>query len=108
MPRCETIECPPMDTLDDTRLQLLEYNNTFGGRVVFACMWGNKLLGSQTIDCQGDGSWSEAVPSCMGRHIELARSVYSPGQSAYSLSRNYMPDSVDTEERPHYGANETP
>ncbi|XP_060832880.1 locomotion-related protein Hikaru genki isoform X2 [Bombus pascuorum] len=64
IPRCETIVCPPIDKFDDTRLQLLEYNNTFGRRAVFACMWGHRLLGSQTIECQGDGSWSGSTPSC--------------------------------------------
>ncbi|XP_076686197.1 locomotion-related protein hikaru genki isoform X2 [Andrena cerasifolii] len=65
IPRCEIIECPSMDTpSDDTWLQLLEYNNSFAGRAVFACMWGHKLLGSQSIECKGDGSWSGAIPSC--------------------------------------------
>ncbi|XP_076622652.1 locomotion-related protein hikaru genki isoform X4 [Colletes latitarsis] len=64
MPRCETIECPPMNTFTDTWLQLLEYNNTFGGRAVFACMWGHKLSGLQSIECKGDGSWSGDMPSC--------------------------------------------
>lgn len=68
MPRCKTIECPPIDAIGDTRLQLLEYNNTFEGRAVFACMWGHRLLGSQNIECQGDGSWSGGMPSCVGRH----------------------------------------
>ncbi|XP_076764258.1 locomotion-related protein hikaru genki isoform X1 [Xylocopa sonorina] len=64
IPRCQTIECPSMDTLSDTWLQLLEYNNTFGGRAVFACMWGHRLLGPQSIECQGNGSWSGSMPSC--------------------------------------------
>ena len=67
IPRCETIVCPPIDKFDDTRLQLLEYNNTFGRRAVFACMWGHRLLGSQSIECQGDGSWSGSTPSCEGK-----------------------------------------
>ncbi|CAK9802427.1 Locomotion-related protein Hikaru genki [Anthophora plagiata] len=65
VPRCETIECPHIDTASDTWLQLIEYNNTFGDRAVFACMWGHKLLGAQSIECQGDGSWSGDMPSCM-------------------------------------------
>ncbi|XP_029055571.2 locomotion-related protein Hikaru genki isoform X4 [Osmia bicornis bicornis] len=64
VPRCETIECPPMDIVSDAWLQLIEYNNSFGGKAVFACMWGHKLLGSQSIECQGDGSWSGAMPIC--------------------------------------------
>lgn len=66
MPECITITCPSVETLDDTRLQLLEYNNTFGSRAIFTCMWGHKLLGPQSIECQGDGSWSGDKPSCVG------------------------------------------
>lgn len=65
VPRCDTIECPHMDTVDDAWLQLIEYNNTYGGRAVFACMWGHKLVGSQSLECQGDGSWSGGIPECI-------------------------------------------
>ncbi|XP_061926899.1 locomotion-related protein Hikaru genki isoform X3 [Apis cerana] len=65
MPECITITCPSVEILDDTRLQLLEYNNTFGSRAIFTCMWGHKLLGPQSIECQGDGSWSGDKPSCV-------------------------------------------
>nr|XP_012153181.1 PREDICTED: locomotion-related protein Hikaru genki isoform X1 [Megachile rotundata] len=64
VPRCETIECSSVDTVSDAWLQLIEYNNSFGGKAVFACMWGHKLLGSESIECQGDGSWSGNVPTC--------------------------------------------
>ncbi|XP_043522796.1 locomotion-related protein Hikaru genki [Frieseomelitta varia] len=64
MPQCKTIKCPSINATD-TRLELLEHNNTFGGRAVFACMWGHQLLGSQNIECQGDGSWSGSMPSCV-------------------------------------------
>nr|XP_012153183.1 PREDICTED: locomotion-related protein Hikaru genki isoform X2 [Megachile rotundata] len=67
VPRCETIECSSVDTVSDAWLQLIEYNNSFGGKAVFACMWGHKLLGSESIECQGDGSWSGNVPTCAGK-----------------------------------------
>lgn len=65
VPRCETIECPRLGASeDDAWLQLLEYNNTFGGRAVFACMWGHKLIGSQSVECNADGVWSGEIPTC--------------------------------------------
>ncbi|XP_076377842.1 locomotion-related protein hikaru genki isoform X1 [Megalopta genalis] len=64
MPRCTLIECPPLDALNDSRLQLIEYNNSFGGRALFTCMWGHKLVGSDAINCEEDGSWSGDVPIC--------------------------------------------
>ncbi|XP_015437862.1 PREDICTED: locomotion-related protein Hikaru genki [Dufourea novaeangliae] len=95
IPRCETIKCPPLDTVDDTWLQLLEYNNTFDGKAVFACMWGHKLLGSQTIECKGDGSWSGDMPNCAeitcpgpsvpksGRIIEQTHRHHNSGRRQY-------------------------
>ena len=78
MPRCETIECPPIDAIGDARLQLLQYNNTFGGTAVFACMWGHRLLGSRNVECRGDGSWSGGVPSCVGRRRKFCFSPLLP------------------------------
>lgn len=64
VPRCETIECPEINAPADTWLQLLEYNNTFAGRAVFACMWGHKLVGAQSIQCGPDRKWSGSIPTC--------------------------------------------
>ncbi|XP_048505361.1 locomotion-related protein Hikaru genki isoform X2 [Athalia rosae] len=63
VPRCEAILCPPVEPTNAT-LQLLEHNNSHGGRVVFACMWGYKLLGPQSIRCEGDGVWTNSIPTC--------------------------------------------
>ncbi|XP_012224718.1 locomotion-related protein Hikaru genki [Linepithema humile] len=63
--RCEEIECPPMDIPDNALLQLIEHNNTYGGRAVFTCMWGHKLSGSQSITCEGDGRWNGSMPTCL-------------------------------------------
>ena len=65
VPQCEEIICPPIEP-SNPKLQLLEHNNSFGGRVVFTCMWGNRLSGSQSIKCEGDGVWNDSVPKCIG------------------------------------------
>lgn len=64
VPRCEEIECPPID-IDNALLQLIEHNNTFGGIAVFTCMWGHKLSGSQSIRCESDGRWNGSTPTCL-------------------------------------------
>lgn len=58
-----------MDIPDNALLQLIEHNNTYGGRAVFTCMWGHKLSGSQSITCEGDGRWNGSVPTCLGKTI---------------------------------------
>ncbi|KAL6256383.1 hypothetical protein P5V15_012497 [Pogonomyrmex californicus] len=67
VPHCEEIECPPMDIPDNALLQLIEHNNTYGGRVVFTCMWGHKLSGPQSMKCEGDGKWNGSMPTCLGK-----------------------------------------
>ncbi|KAG7211099.1 hypothetical protein KM043_010429 [Ampulex compressa] len=64
VPQCKTIVCPPMELSKDARLRLLEHNNTFGGKAIFTCMWGHKLLGSSSIECEADGTWNGSMPRC--------------------------------------------
>lgn len=69
VPRCEEIECAPMNIPDDALLQLIEHNNTFGGLAVFTCMWGHKLSGPQSIKCESDGRWNGSMPTCLGESL---------------------------------------
>ena len=74
MPQCEAIICPPIE-VTNPKMQLLEHNNSFGGRVVFTCMWGSRLSGPQSINCEGDGVWSDSIPKCTGELKLIQESV---------------------------------
>ncbi|XP_024947533.1 locomotion-related protein Hikaru genki isoform X4 [Cephus cinctus] len=63
VPQCVAILCPEVKPAN-VKLQLLEHNNSYGGRVVFACMWGHRLSGAQSIRCDGDGTWNGTMPTC--------------------------------------------
>ncbi|XP_034941664.1 locomotion-related protein Hikaru genki [Chelonus insularis] len=63
VPRCERILCPEI-VASNARLQILEHNNTVGGRASFTCMWGNNLEGPPTITCKEDGTWNASIPIC--------------------------------------------
>ncbi|XP_046434137.1 locomotion-related protein Hikaru genki isoform X1 [Neodiprion virginianus] len=63
VPRCEPILCPEL-VPTNAKLQLLERNNSHGGRVVFTCMWGYRLSGPQSIQCEGEGVWTNSMPTC--------------------------------------------
>lgn len=67
VPHCEEIECPAINITDNPLLTLIEHNNTYGGKVVFTCMWGYKLSGSQSIRCEGNGRWNGSIPICLGK-----------------------------------------
>ncbi|XP_008216309.1 locomotion-related protein Hikaru genki [Nasonia vitripennis] len=63
VPHCEAIICPAVQPMNPN-LQLLEHNNSYGGRAVFTCMWGHRLRGPQAIKCGSDGAWSGSIPTC--------------------------------------------
>ncbi|XP_014226415.1 locomotion-related protein Hikaru genki [Trichogramma pretiosum] len=92
VPRCEAIICPELQPTNPN-LQMLEQNNSYGGRAIFTCMWGSKLIGSNSLKCKGDGIWSGPMPTCSeitcpplqppehGRFAELQLQQY-PGLSS--------------------------
>lgn len=62
------MKCPPLDTAHgslDPHLQLEEYNNSYGGRAVFSCEWGYKLIGPPGLECELSGNWSGTLPKCI-------------------------------------------
>ncbi|XP_071559767.1 locomotion-related protein Hikaru genki isoform X2 [Temnothorax nylanderi] len=54
VPHCEKIQCPEINIQENALLELNEHNNTYGEKAVFACMWGYKLSGSQSMTCERD------------------------------------------------------
>ncbi|KOB75670.1 Hikaru genki, partial [Operophtera brumata] len=41
------------------------YNSSFGGRAVFQCSWGYRLVGAPGLECESDGRWSGEAPLCI-------------------------------------------
>lgn len=68
-PTCEPVKCPSLDfpgaLFESPHLQLEEHNNTYGGRAVFTCAWGYKLMGPPGIECELSGNWSNDLPKCV-------------------------------------------
>ncbi|XP_065172181.1 locomotion-related protein Hikaru genki [Atheta coriaria] len=67
VPTCEVVMCPALDGIDgltEPHLQLEEHNATYGGRVVFGCAWGYRLMGPPGLECELDGNWSGPLPKC--------------------------------------------
>lgn len=62
-PTCEETFCPMLGSLG-AHLSVVEYNSSFGGRAVFQCAWGYRLVGAPGLECEQDGTWSGAVPQC--------------------------------------------
>lgn len=62
-------------------LSLVEYNSSFGGRAMFQCSWGYRLVGAPGLECEMDGTWSGEVPFCI-------RKCSEPRTSATKMRRN--------------------
>ncbi|XP_068617912.1 locomotion-related protein Hikaru genki isoform X2 [Battus philenor] len=63
-PTCEETFCPSLKTLGP-HLSVVEYNSSFGGRAVFQCAWGYRLVGVPGLECELDGLWSGDIPHCI-------------------------------------------
>ncbi|XP_013189377.1 locomotion-related protein Hikaru genki [Amyelois transitella] len=63
-PTCEETFCPALTSLGP-QLSVVEYNSSFGGRAVFQCSWGYRLLGAPGLECELDGRWSGGTPVCI-------------------------------------------
>lgn len=59
------VKCPPI-TVDDSRLIMVEYNDTYGKRAAFKCAWGFQMSGVNSIECLADSTWSHRIPTCTG------------------------------------------
>ncbi|KAJ2954041.1 hypothetical protein O0L34_g2254 [Tuta absoluta] len=62
-PTCVETFCPVLGTVGP-HLSVVEYNSSFGGRAVFQCSWGYRLVGNPGLECEQDGTWSGAAPHC--------------------------------------------
>ncbi|XP_023947925.1 locomotion-related protein Hikaru genki [Bicyclus anynana] len=63
-PTCEAIVCPELRAAGSFT-HLSDYNKSVGGRAVIACAWGYRLVGAPGLECEPDGRWSDAVPTCV-------------------------------------------
>ncbi|KAL0851687.1 hypothetical protein ABMA28_000020 [Loxostege sticticalis] len=62
-PTCVETSCPVLRALGP-HLSVLEYNSSAGGRAVFTCAWGYRLVGAPGLECEPDGTWSGDTPQC--------------------------------------------
>lgn len=69
VPTCEPVRCPPLDDPPEIlqpQLHLEEHNTSYGGRAVFSCSWGYRLVGQPGLECELNGQWSGPLPECIG------------------------------------------
>lgn len=74
------MRCPSLDIpggLDEPHLQLEEHNSSYGGRAVFSCAWGYRLLGPPGIECEINGNWSGPLPKCVRKYSKISIYVLS-------------------------------
>lgn len=62
-PTCVETLCPMLKSIGP-HLNVVEYNSSFGGRALFQCAWGYRLVGPPGLECEHDGKWSGEVPHC--------------------------------------------
>ncbi|CAL4126212.1 unnamed protein product, partial [Meganyctiphanes norvegica] len=63
-PRCEWVECPQPDEIENGRTLRLNSSLLYGSIVEYHCFPKYRLRGSFTRSCTADGTWSDKVPQC--------------------------------------------
>lgn len=62
LPSCKIVKCEILKTPANGRMQLTKLS--YKGTAKFRCEEGFKLVGSETLTCEGSGKWSDKVPFC--------------------------------------------
>jgi CUB/sushi domain-containing protein len=62
-PKCKETLCPMLEQPSNTIMNLTTLR--IGGKAVFKCEHGFKLIGDPDINCLSSGSWSAWPPSCV-------------------------------------------
>lgn len=65
VPNCAPVRCQSLIGNLELHLKLEEHNFTYGGRAIFSCAWGYRLMGPPGIECEIDGNWSGPLPKCV-------------------------------------------
>ena len=67
VPSCVQVVCPNVGILQNGDISVSGIDGQVGTKLTFTCKPGYTLSGSSMITCQGDGQWSDSVPTCIGK-----------------------------------------
>ena len=64
------VMCPALDSPTDGSMSYVDIapRNQMDSIITFSCNDNFELVGQESVVCLPDGSWSEAVPSCVGEN----------------------------------------
>ncbi|KAI8485711.1 hypothetical protein Bbelb_365450 [Branchiostoma belcheri] len=83
-PTCEVVQCL---VLTSPTNGAVSGSNSYGDVLSFTCDTGYNLVGSTTLTCQSDGTWSGSSPTCT---IVQCRALTPPANGEMSGSRSYQ------------------
>ncbi|XP_035660825.1 E-selectin-like [Branchiostoma floridae] len=82
-PTCKIVQCtrltPPANGV-------MYGSNSYGHRATFTCNPGYKLVGTSTLTCQSDGTWSGGSPTC---RVAQCTMLPLPSNGAVTGSNSY-------------------
>uniref|UniRef100_A0A6Q2X998 CUB and Sushi multiple domains 2 n=1 Tax=Esox lucius TaxID=8010 RepID=A0A6Q2X998_ESOLU len=68
LPKCTIVNCTEPGLVENSVRQVLSKGPgrfSFQTAVSYSCNPGYHLLGTNTLSCQGDGTWDRALPKCL-------------------------------------------
>ncbi|XP_055981005.1 membrane cofactor protein isoform X4 [Sorex fumeus] len=64
-PRCEVVKCPYPEVSNGMPRSIIPKKRNYNTTVLFGCLPGFVLRGSDTIRCDADSRWNPPVPTCV-------------------------------------------
>ncbi|XP_064406937.1 E-selectin-like isoform X1 [Halichondria panicea] len=84
-PNCIKIQCPSLRSSVNGKVAVSSrYLNGFG---TYSCDYGYKLVGSSSVKCKRDQTWSGTAPSCQRVRCPSLR---SPGNGNVAVNKYYL------------------
>lgn len=68
-PQCLPVTCPKLEVASDSAVKILKQETQYGGRAVFQCPPGHKLIGASILICDQNELWNGAIPECKGKFL---------------------------------------
>ncbi|KAI8480409.1 hypothetical protein Bbelb_418670 [Branchiostoma belcheri] len=92
-PTCEALLCPTLTTPVNGAVS---GSNVYGDTLTFTCYTGYNLVGSSTLTCQSDLTWSGSPPTCSIVQCPTLQSPTNGGSSGDNYYQDVMSFTCDS------------
>lgn len=94
LPSCKVVKCEALKTPANGRMLMTKLS--YKGTAKFKCDDGFKLEGKSTLTCEGNGKWSEEIPTCKSIHECPALMEPKNGKLIYATDSGIISENLES------------